>query len=311
MKLSSFFQMTAPEIAQLMRADGPKVCACPINGTRRWFILEHASQIEAENEARYLRIMLGKYIEIFNLLFSHGVDTILTPIFGPDLLTRGDAYMEMAVQGMKDLVTDEEFRAFVKANQVRVRFYGDYVRYFQGTRFEFLLDLFQQLTAETLHFSRYRLFWGVVGNDATEQVAQMGAEYYMREKRFPARREIIEAYYGEFVAPVSLFIGYDKFSAFDMPLLATGQEDLYFMTSPTPYLTERQLRLILFDHLYSRKGEPDYAEFTPQDWARMRHFYQTNQENTMGIGLNLHGVWYPLAQVTGTEKLLLDEFSTL
>ncbi|HNB51001.1 MAG TPA: hypothetical protein PK530_03615, partial [Anaerolineales bacterium] len=222
MDLRSFLRLQTEEVAALVRAGGEKVCACPINGTRRWFILEHSSLVKEGGEGVYLQVLLGKYTEIFQMLFSHGIDTILTPIFGPDLLERGEEYLELAIQGMKDLVTDERFREFVRENQVRVRFYGDYVRSFRGTRFEFLLDLFDQLTAETLQYSRYRLFWGVVGNDATEQVAEIGARYYAREARPPSRHEIIEAYYGDYVAPVALFIGFDQFSAFDMPLLATG-----------------------------------------------------------------------------------------
>lgn len=309
MDLRSFLHLAPEEVATLVRASGEKVCACPINGTRRWFILEHQSLLKEGGENTYLQILLGKYTEIFQLFFSHGIDTVLTPIFGPDLLERGEEYLEIAIQGMKDLVTDENFRAFVRENEVRVRFYGDYVRSFRGTRFEFLIDLFAQLTAETQHHARHRLFWGVVGNDATEQVAEIGAQYYAREARYPSRREIIEAYYGEYVAPVALFIGFDQFSAFDMPLLATGREDLYFTTSPTPYLTERQFRHILFDHLYARKGETDYSDFSPEDWARMHHFYQVNRENTLGVGVNVQGIWYPLSQVNGIEQLLITEVS--
>jgi len=306
MDLSSFLSLNHEEIAKIMRADGPKVCACPINGTRRWYILEYASR-EVEKESSYLNIVLRKYIEIFRLFFTYGIDTVLTPIFGPDLLNRGDDYLEVAIQGMKDLVTDDKFRDFLMTDQVRVRFYGDYVRRFRGTRFEFLIELFEGLTAETLHHSRYRLFWGVFGNDATEQVAEIGARFFIQENRYPSRKEIIESYYGEYVDPVSLFIGYDKLSAFDMPILATGEEDLYFTTSPTPYLTERQVRMILFDHLYSRKGEPNYADFEVEDWKRMRLFYETNRENTMGVGINIQGIWYPLSQVDGIEKLLIDQ----
>lgn len=307
MDLRSFLCLPSEEVASLVRASGEKVCACPINGTRRWFILEHSARLKEGGENTYLKTLLGKYTEIFQLFFSHGIDTLLTPIFGPDLLERGDEYLDLAIQGMKDLVTDDHFRAFVREHQVRVRFYGDYVRSFRGTRFAFLIDLFEQLTAETLHHTRHRLFWGVVGNDATEQVAELGALYYVRDGRPPSRREIIEAYYGEYVAPVAFFLGFDQFSAFDMPLLATGREDLYFTTSPTPYLTERQFRTILFDHLYARKGETDYSDFTPDDWARMRRFYEANRENTLGVGINVRGIWYPLAQVDGIEQLLITE----
>ncbi len=304
MELLSFLSLKDEEIATLMRANGPKVCGCPINGTRRWYFLEaHPLQQQVGRENGYLKVVLGKYIELFHLFFSHGIDTILTPIFGPDLLSRGDDYLGVAIQGMRDLVTNPQFLEFVKAHQVRVRFYGDYVRYFKGTLFEFLIDLFDQLVTETAHFTRHRLYWGVVGHDATEQIAEIGAKFYSQTNRYPSRQEIVEAYYGEYVDPMSLFIGFDKFSAFDMPILTTGAEDLYFTTCPTPYMTKKQLRLILYDHLFSRKGEPEYEDLKVEDWDRMRHFYEMNKENTLGVGIKVAGVWYPLPQVNGIEKV--------
>ena len=40
MELESFLQLPLEEAARLVRADGPKVAVFPINGTRRWFMLE-------------------------------------------------------------------------------------------------------------------------------------------------------------------------------------------------------------------------------------------------------------------------------
>ncbi|GAB4581464.1 MAG: diterpene synthase [Anaerolineales bacterium] len=302
MELSSFLALKKEEVAQLVRADGPKVCVCPINGTRRWYFLEHVTQTTRVAETNYLEVVLDKYVEIFNLFFDFGIDTLLTPIFGPDLLSRGDDYLALAIQGMAAMVTNDKLLNFVHQNQVRVRFYGDYVRYFRGTQYAYLLDLFENLTAQTRPYTRHRLFWGVVGNDATEQVAEFGARFFAQHARYPSRKEIVEAYYGEYVSPVSLFVGFDKFSAFDMPLLATGNEDLYFTTTPTPYLTEHQLRLILFDHLFERKGEPDYANLTQETWERMRSFYRANQDKTQGVGVKIDGVWYPLSQVINSDN---------
>ena len=42
MDAATFHTLPRPEVARLVRAAGPKVCVFPINGTRRWFMLEHA-----------------------------------------------------------------------------------------------------------------------------------------------------------------------------------------------------------------------------------------------------------------------------
>ena len=108
------------------------------------------------------------------------------------------------------------------------------------------------------------------------------------------RDEIVAAYYGEPVPPVDLFIGFDKFSAFDYPLLNLGKEDLYFTAGPSLYLSERQLRGILFDHLYTRRmPEPDYELLTPEQWEELRDYYEQAREGTLGVGRLRAGMWHP------------------
>ncbi len=115
----------------------------------------------------------------------------------------------------------------------------------------------------------------------------------------PNKKTLVELYYGEAVPPVSFFIGFDKFSAFDMPLVAVGEEDLYFTVSPSPYLTARQLREILYDHMFTRHSDAEYSTLEPNEWMLMREFYQANVGKTLGVGsLQARGgYWYPLPQV--------------
>jgi hypothetical protein len=93
-----------------------------------------------------------------------------------------------------------------------------------------------------------------------------------------------------------------------MPLLETGEQDLYFTVSPSPYLTGAQLVAILYDHLISRREmDTDYAAMSPDDWARMKAFYQINLGKTQGVGVQSRhgGFWYPKSQVqvpTGWEN---------
>ncbi len=97
---------------------------------------------------------------------------------------------------------------------------------------------------------------------------------------------------------MSLFIGFDKPCAFDMPLVATGSEDLYFTICPSPYLSSGQLRAILYDHVYSRRtGEEDYASLEAGEWHAMKEFYRANADRTLGVGTRVGQIWYPLPQV--------------
>ena len=101
-------------------------------------------------------------------------------------------------------------------------------------------------------------------------------------------------YYGEYISQVNLFIGFDKFWVFDMPILATENADLYFTPSPSLYLSDRQLRAILYDHLYARwLPEPDYETLLPHARNRMRAFYRANADRVFGVGVVYDGIWYP------------------
>jgi adenosine tuberculosinyltransferase len=301
MDLEAFNSLPRDRVAELVRAAGPKVCVFPINGTRRWFALECEAAGDESPVSAYLDFSARRHVELYRLCFDNGLDTLLTPIFGPDLTDRGNDYLQMAVDGLARPAADPVFTDFYHSHEVRVRFYGDYRRFFYTTPYAYLVQLFEQLTVQTEAYSRHRLFFGVCAQDASEWIAQMAVEYFAVHGRAPDREALVTRYYGEFVGPVDLFIGFDKFCTFDMPLVASANEDLYFTVTPSPYLTEQQLRGILYDHLYSRRGgEPDYAAMTPDDWTLLREFYQANLGRTLGIGARQErgGYWYPLPQVT-------------
>lgn len=297
MELEEFQRLPMGDIARLVREVGPKVCVFPINGTRRWFMLEHSPVQVEDFMSAYLNAITRRLIELYQLLFDHGLNTLLTPSLSPDVMARGGDYMQMAAEGFARLATHPNFLDFYKAYGVRVRFYGDYRKFFDLTPYAYLSDLFDELTAQTMAHDRHRLFFGLFAHDPAETIAELAIHYHIEHGYAPDKRTLVELYYGEYVEPVGLFVGFSKFRAFDMPLVTTGTEDLYFTVSPSPYLTERQLRDILYDHLYARRGEPDYSAMHPDDRNLMRSFYQANLERTLGLGTKHNGVWYPLPQV--------------
>jgi hypothetical protein len=216
-------------------------------------------------------------------------------MFGEELLSRGEEYVErIGMEGLTYLATSPDFLAFYHEYGVRVRFYGDYHRRLANTPLAFLAAVFDKLADHTRHLDRFRLFYGVFASDPAEQVAAMGARYFQKHGRPPARDEIVAAYYGEPVPMVDLFIGFDKFSAFDYPLLNLGGEDMYFTTAPSLYLSERQLRTILFDHLYTRRiPEPEYQDLTSDQREELSAYYTANREKTLGVGRLRGGMWSP------------------
>ncbi len=299
MEAETFFHLPTEEIAQMVRAAGPQVCGFPINGTRRWFMMEYEPRAN-DPEERYVTAMCQSHVALYRMLFNHGIDTILAPVFGPDLLERGGEYTEMAVHGLARLAEHPAFLSFYDRYQVRVGFYGDYRKFLLPTPYAYLCDLFDGITEQTRTHSQHRLLYGVCAHDPVQTVSELSVQHYQASGHAPDKSILIQLYYGMDVSPLSLFIGFDKFCVFDMPLITTGNEDLYFTVSPSLYLTERQLREILYDHLFTRRvEETDYSDLTRDDAELMRRFYHANRGRTLGIGAQQpHGrYWYPLPQV--------------
>lgn len=290
-----FLQLPTREVAERVRAAGPKVCVFPINGTRRWFMLEHPEAIEGDFLASYMDAAIKNHIELCAMLFEHGIEMILAPVFGRELIQRGDEYTQrIGMQGLARTATDESYRRFFEQYDVRVHFYGDYHDVLMGTPYEYLLSSISEVCEATKQNGRFHLFFGVFADEFAETVARLSVEHYRENGSIPDKRTLVRLYYGEDMPPVSLFIGFDKFSVFDMPLLGTGREDLYFSLSPSPYMTQRQLRAILFDHLYVRPTpEPDYQRLGSNELDWLRDFYRKNRDQAFGIGKLKFDLWIP------------------
>ena len=303
MNTEEFIRLSRDAVKEIVKREGPTVCTCPINGTRRWFTLEHANTDYENVEAGYLDTVAQAYVDLFKLFFDHGISYLLVPSFGPDLLERGEDYLQLAVEGFSRLTYHPLFLEFYAQYHVQVHFYGDYERYFSGTAYARLIAQFNNLTQQTSGHTAHHLFFGLFAHDASEMIARFAIDFYKQNKRVPHRNEIVQAYYGVDVPPVDIFIGFDKFSSFDMPLVATGMEDLYFTVSPTLYMTQDQFRAILYDHIYSRRNETDYTQMSAAGWQYMQDFYYRHRGKTLGVGTQVDGIWYPLPQVqSGSEE---------
>jgi tuberculosinol/isotuberculosinol synthase len=297
-----FLELPTKEVAALVRATGQKVCVFPVNGTRRWFMLEHADKIREDFISAYMDEAILNHVALCSMLFDHGIQSILAPVFGRELMHRGDEYTKrVGIDGLVRTAADEAYRNFFKAYDVRVRFYGDYRDVLTGTAYEYALKSIYEVSEATRGHSTFQLFFGVFADEALDTIARLSVEHYLAHGAVPDKQTLIRKYYGEDLPPVSIFIGFDKFSAFDMPLLSTGAEDLYFSISPSPYMTERQLRTILYDHLYLRRTpEPDYTQFSPGQLDWLRGYYQSNRDHVLGAGKLKFNLWLP--QTLGTDN---------
>lgn len=295
--LQEFLKLSTQEVAKLVKASSSKVVVFPINGTRRWFMLEHGDKKFDDPIAAYTDIVIKKHIELYKLFFDHGVDTLITPVIGAEVLETRDDYMEkIGAEGLASIATNADFLSFYNESNVRVRFYGDYRNTLEETPYKNIIQLFDSLTEKTASHQRAKLFFGVFADErkADEQTAKIAVDYFQKEGKVPSRNVIVQNYYGEYVEKADIFIGFDRLSVFDYPFLRWGGEDLYFTVAPSLYMNEKQLRMILHDHLYTRRvEEPDYLSLSAEAFNEIKKYYRTKQDVVLGTGVLTSNIWLP------------------
>ena len=293
--LERFLELPTQEVAELVKATGQKVVVFPVNGTRRWFMLEHGQETEDDFLEAYMDASIKNHIELCSMLFDHGAHTIIAPVFGRELMLRGDEYTKrVGMDGLVRTATDPNYRKFFDEHDVKVRFYGDYYDVLTGTEFEGVLGSMYEAMEATKDNTSFRLFFGVFADEAIETISRLSVEHYLTHNAIPDKNSLIRKYYGEELPDASIFIGFDKFSVFDFPLLSNGNEDLYYSLSPSPYMTEHQLRTILYDHIYTRRvPEPDYTKLDQDELDWLRDYYHNNKDRVLGVGKLKFNIWFP------------------
>ncbi len=283
MNLDDFLNLSTREVADLVRSKGPKICVFPTDGTRRWYMLEHPESTSLESLMEVLR---ERHLELYKLFFDHGIDTLLAPIFRPDLLERGEAYTKEVMKPLTWLASHPSYLSFYKDYGVSFHVYGEYREYLRSTQHGYLLDTYARLTNLTRDRRSHRLFFGIFMGDPTETISKLISEFYSEKGRLPDKKELIEKYYGEYVSPADMLIGFGRFCVHDAPLLL-GHEGLYFTISPSLYTNQQQLRMILYDYIYMRRNRtPDYGDLSQEDRVKMRDYYRSNLDKIIRIGEN-------------------------
>jgi len=265
----------------------------PFNGTRRWYLLYRRENSDAGD---FVATLIRRQAEKHRLAFAHGVGVIVAPGFGTELLQRGSTYVQYVLGGLLQLADDAVYQEMFAAG-VRIRFYGDYEEVLDTTSFRPMLAACTDLITATASDNGPLLLIGLFADAPYPTLARLSVEFAKKRGRPPDRQELIEAYYGLAVPDLSLYLGFAQPALFDVPLLATGQEDLYATLTPSPDLTEKQLREILYDHLVTRRTpEADYDVLPDKAQAALAEYNERYSGVTLGIGRidPLTGIWNPL-----------------
>lgn len=272
----------------------PLVIGWPFNGTRRWYRVHQWENPHADD---YVGTVIRVQAEKQRMLFELGASTILAPCFGYVLLSRGEQYTRTVLSALLRLEDNPIYRQMFEAG-VRLRFYGDFEEALDTPTLRPMLRACHNLMARTDHNDGPLLLLGLFADSPHERIARMGIDFWQRRGRAPSRQELIQEYYGAAVPNLSLYIGFARPALFDVPLITTGDEDLYATLSPSPEVTEAQLRDILYDHLVMRRIEDtDYGSFSAKAVERLKEYNEACREQTVGVGRldPLTGLWKPTA----------------
>ena len=286
-KLDEFLELPTPQVAEMIRG---LTLGFPIDGTRRWFLLNHPDVWDVEE---YKQLTTEQYARVFAMLFDHGVETILVPAFGGELLSRGEEYVREMMDGMTRLAQAAAFTDFYRDYNVRVRFYGDWRRQVKGLPYSEALTSALDTCAATQHTGSRRIFYGLWADDILVSLVDDLARSRNEPIEF-TREAIVTRYYGEYVKPTDIYIGFGRPTVFDVPMLVTSQTDLYYTVAPSLDLDARLFRMIVWDHCVGRWTQQSWDDLTEADLAALKAYYASQHEAVLGLGLvdAATGVWY-------------------
>ena len=282
---------------------------------------------------RFLDIAQMFFDHGVHTLFTHA-------IVPGQLEGKGADYLPLALStGMQRIAGTPEFLEFYEAYGVKVRFFGNYrevlenpsvnaechlpeswelsgrfnrnaecgwenggpVRAFTPGAAD-TLARFDELMERTQTHEQHVLYWGFNSErDLMTPIFSLVVQYYRDHGRMLSREEVIELVYGEPVQPVDIYVGFNRPRIANlMPPLLDHQADLYFTVGLSFDFSQRQLRSILYDHLYARRGwHRNYGELPSSAFAEMQGFYGLNREGVIGVGRRYEpgDIWHPLPQV--------------
>ena len=120
--LEKFMILPTDEVAKVIRNGGSRACVLPFNGTRRWFLLEHGRDFKSDAAQHYVEVTIKATINACKLIFDHGIDTFIMPVFGGEIMNRGEEYMREIGAAMILIATHPVFIDFYKEYDICIHF---------------------------------------------------------------------------------------------------------------------------------------------------------------------------------------------
>jgi hypothetical protein len=251
--LDAWLNLSTAEIAEIVAAQAT-TAAVYLNGTRRWFLSR------SQNWEEYTSMTAVAHRELNQLLYEHGLRTLIQPLLGYDLLERGKDYIEVVVdQGLSELFKPD-YRAWFERLKVSITFYGNWREALQERGFSAVVRSLENLVAETARYKQHKLLFGIFADEGLNRITTLA-------RQATDGQALLSAYYGQSVSAVNFIIGSGQPAIWDLPMLDINKASLYFLQAPTFCLDQQTLRRILYDHLFIRVNDDEVpTQVSTQRW---------------------------------------------
>ena len=257
-----------------IREVSPKSLVFVAGGTRRKAI---AMGISTEND-EYMAWTRQQMITCFELIFTHGVNTIIHTPLGPNNFREVGQYRDRLVYWAAEGLAGKEMLGEYGRLGWRVRLFTDETIPALGEAAAILRQTQGERTLWLHVTPSHEWFWKhwLTAVQKTEASTRETAVY---------------ALYGEDVPPADIFLGHGKPQVFTDVLPVLGNAQCYWRQNLGYDLDERFLRTIFYDYVYTRATWRENKQGRAEEAVP----YQTllDKPAAIGLGMRLGPFWYP------------------
>jgi hypothetical protein len=298
-----FLKLTAGEICKIVtQKKKPRVGVFLSDGNRRLVMMKTGLAPNTDQfYQEYARIFLSNFRNALEIFFNHGLNTLFSPILGPSLLERKNKFHELAIPIVfKALFLSEDWHMFYRKNGIKIKVYGnlDQLKKVDPTGLN-MTEGIDSAIRKTASHEEHTLFLGFVSSNTIDnEMTRQIIEFYKSHQREPDYREIVEAYYGEFIEHADFFISSTKIAGINAlpPLLSSNQTRMYYLIAPFFLaFNDETFRNILYDLIFLQPDKP-IAEYDNDDFRsieKLTEFYQLHQNTVIGTGKRIGRIWVP------------------
>ena len=283
----SLAEFLAAPLAEVTKVAPPTMVYAP-GGTRRSAFLQGIEPWSDE----YVCWARTKSIESFDILFQHGVQSLLTPALTPGNLREVNRYSDQLFRMAAWVLAGPESLAAYAERGWRVRLIGDV----QHPELQKTVQLLERHTPP--HADRL-LYWTVVTESASPWQQILAT---IKLAGIETTVDIIQALYGEPITPATLYLAFGK-PTIDfgiVPPLLLGDLQCYWTQQPGYSLDQKQIRTIFYDYAYLRRTWQ--SEKLERAKAVLDHRSVWENSAILGVGQRLGPFWYPLSTLAPNGK---------